>query len=590
MRYTLNHTIIYFAMSEFEFKARTGVRQFDLPNVWDWVALALMLVVFFLIGQTLQNMAYTDVDVKRHVIDLSLSALPKYALCSVVRMFVALFFSLLVTLVLGTWAARSSLAERLIIPMVDVLQSIPILGYLTVAASVLVKVFNGGVLGFELVAIFVIFTSQVWNMILSFYQSLIMMPQEYREMASVMQLRRVQKFWRMDVPYAMPDLIMNMMVSLSAGWFYIMESEAISLSGQKERVMLPGLGSYMWEANLQQNNYALWWALVAMFVVILCYDQLMFRPLMHFVRSYQSDDDEHLHRSWIVNLVSRTHWFKWAFACLRSLFGYFLLFLSRYSRVVRMSVDQEPIRWWLSVGVQWFLTAVLIFLVSYIVWSTMQIVSLSMLCKIFLYGLVTFFRVFVLLLLCMALWVPVGVWIGFRPRIANLTMPVIQFLAAFPPNMLYPLLMEIILVYKLNVNIWCAPLMILGTQWYILFNVISAVQAIDKELVYVARHLDLKGYQYWKCLIFPSIAPHLISGAMAASGGAWNASIVAEVLTWGGQTKMAYGLGAYIHQTSVDGQLSLHILAILVMCFYVVMINRLFWQPLYRYVEKRFSY
>lgn len=577
-------------MSEFEFKARTGARRLDLPNLWDLIALILTLGVFFLLGQTLQNMANTDVNVTHQVIDLSLGALPKYALCSVVRMFVALLFSLLVTLIFGTWAARSPLAERLIIPMVDVLQSIPILGYLTIAASVMVKVFNGGVLGFEMVAIFVIFTSQVWNMILSFYQSLIMMPHEYKEMAAVMQLRRVQKFWRMDVPYAMPDLIMNMMVSLSAGWFYIVESEAVYLSGQKERVLLPGLGSYMWEANLQQNNHALWWALVAMFVVILCYDQLMFRPLMHFVRSYQSDDDEHLHRSWIVNLVSRTHWFKWAFSHIRQLFGFALLMLSRYSRVVRVSVDNEPVHWWLSMGMRWFLGLGVAFLLGYAVWSMMQIVSFTMLCKIFLYGFVTFLRVFVLLLLCMMLWIPVGVWIGFRPRVASFTMPVIQFLAAFPPNMLYPLLMEVILVYKLNVNIWCAPLMILGTQWYILFNVISAVQAIDKELIYVARHLDLKGYQYWKRLIFPSIAPHLISGAMAASGGAWNASIVAEVFTWGGQTKMAYGLGAYIHKTFVNGQLSLHILAILVMCFYVVMINRLFWQPLYRYVEKRFAY
>ena len=236
-------------MNEFEFKTRVDSSPMLLPNIWDLVAFAFTLGLFFLLGQTVQSMAYGEMSIHGQGIDLSIYALPGYAWCSVVRMFAALFFSLLVTFFLGTLAARSALAERIIIPMVDVLQSIPILGYLTVAATVLVKVFQGGTFGFEMVALFAIFTSQVWNMILSFYQSLILLPSEMTELAAVMRFRRMQKFWRMDVPYAMPDLLMNMMVSLSAGWFYIMESEAILISGQSEKVLLPGLGSYMWKAN-----------------------------------------------------------------------------------------------------------------------------------------------------------------------------------------------------------------------------------------------------------------------------------------------------------------------------------------------------
>ena len=560
-----------------------------MPNIWDLIAFALTLGLFFLLGQTMQNMAYGSQLVGGRGMDLSLTALPSYAMYSVVRMFVALGFSLLVTFVFGTLAARSALAERLIIPLVDVLQSIPILGYLTIAATFFVKVFNADPIWFEVVAIFVIFTSQVWNMILSFYQSLIMLPAEMKELASVMQMRRIQKFWRVDVPFAMPDLLMNMMVSLSAGWFYIMESEAIVVSGQSGRFLLPGLGSFMWQANLQENYTALLWALVAMFIVILCYDQLMFRPLMHFVRGYQSDNDDMLHRSWIVNLVSRTRLFRWCVVRVQNAFSELLLFCSSFSRLVPVAFETERPQMVLGVGVRLSLVCLFVVLASYAIWSILQIATLSDLARIFLFGFFTFLRVFTLLLICMIIWVPVGVWIGFRPRVASWTLPVIQFLAAFPPNMLYPLLMEIILVYGLNVNIWCAPLMILGTQWYILFNVISAVQTIDKELVYVVKHLNVSGYHLWRRLIIPSVAPHLVSGAMAASGGAWNASIVAEVLTWGGQTKMAVGLGSYIHQTVSEGNLNLHILSILVMCFYVVLINRLFWNPLYRYVERRYA-
>ena len=266
-----------------------------------------------------------------------------------------------------------------------------------------------------------------------------------------------------------------------------------------------------------------------------------------------------------------------------------LLFLSRYSRFVEIGFEETHQRRRLGLGLQWLVLFFLCAMSAYAIWSIMQFASLGEFLRIMRYGFFTFVRVFVLLLICIVFWVPVGVWIGFRPHVASRTMPIIQFLAAFPPNMLYPLLMGVILTYDLNVNIWCAPLMLLGTQWYILFNVIASVQAIDKELIYVAQHMGLKGLYLWKRLIIPSIAPHLISGAMAASGGAWNASIVAEVITWGGQSKMAAGLGAYIHTTGVDGRLNLHILAILVMCFYVVLFNRIFWHPLYRFAERRFS-
>ena len=575
-------------MYEYDVQARKSQPSGWLPNLWDLIAFAATICFFYLLSDALSTMVATKVSVSAQTIDLSLMALPRYAWYSVVRMFLALLISLLVTFVLGTLAARSAFWERIIIPMIDILQSLPILGWLTVAAMCVVRWFPANMLGFELVALFAIFTSQVWNMILSFYQSLRMVPEYFEEAAAVMRLSRLQKFWRIDVPFAMPDLLTNIMLSLSAGWFYVMESEAILVDNQ--HVLLPGVGSYMHMANQTGDGYALLAAFMAMFLVILAYDQLLFRPILHWIRTYEADEEGLVSRSWLVRFVSRTRWFRWCMGWLRWIGAMLMMAMVASSRNLVIPQEwsmQDSQR--LSRLQQYLLlmivASILTVFMHFVVWN----VDVAMLSRLLFLGACTGLRIVLLLIFCVLLWVPVGVWIGFRVQISDRVLPVLQFLAAFPPNLLYPVLMEIILRQGLNVEIWCAPLMLLGTQWYILFNVITAIRSIPKDWLYAQKTLRLRGWLRWKKLIIPVIAPHLVTGSMAAAGGAWNVSIVTEVIRWHGKEIHATGLGTYISLAAADGKVVEHISAVVVMCLYVVVLNRLFWYPLCRMVMHRYK-
>ena len=574
-------------MYEYDLQTRKNFRSAWYPNFWDVLAFALVFFFFYVISDTLHSMRFASIEHSIDHINLDYTSLSKYALRSVVRMFLALFVSLMVTFFLGTLAARSAFWERIIIPLVDILQSAPILGYLTLAASLLTRYFPGQVAGYEVVAIFAIFTSQVWNMIFSFYQSLCMVPEHMHEASALMQLTKAQKFWRVEVPFAMPDLLMNVMVSLSTGWFYVVESEAI-LTMYDQRILLPGIGSYMWVANQQGNSSALFAAVMAMFLVILAYDQLIFRPLTHFIRIYQADEEATTGRSWFVNMVSRTRLFRSMMLYGSGVLSYIMLLMFRYS-----SNASSPEQYVISRRLLTYqrLALLMIFLATAYAASVMDVskIPFADIQHMLYVGLWTLLRIVVLLTVCVVLWTPVGVWIGSRPKVSDRLLPVIQFLAAFPPNLLYPMLMEYILRYGLDVEIWCAPLMILGTQWYILFNVISAVRSIPKETLYAIRSLRIRGWLLWRRLLIPVVAPHLVTGSMAAAGGAWNAAIVAEIITWQGTTTKATGLGAYIYTAVTEGNAVHHVWAIAVMCFYVVVINRMFWNPLYRFVIKHYA-
>ena len=574
-----------FVLPNFEFNP-SGQKDFapSYPNVWDAFSLALLLGMLVAIGH-----AYTGTSSNLYAsrMDLSVSLLPVYAFYSVVRMFTALLFSLVVAIGVGTLAARSRLAEKIIVPVVDVLQSLPILGYLALAATLFVHQFPNRTLGFEAVAIFAIFTSQVWNMLLSVYQNIRMLPTSMQEVSAVMQLSRFQKFWRIDVPYATPDLILNTMISLSAGWFYVVESEAIPLGDEQGRYLLPGLGSYIWQAQADGNTHALFAACVTMFLVILAYDQLIFRPLSHAISAYK-EEEAFGKRSWVVHVFMQTRWFLWLLRGVARVVQRVFLQLHRLSKPynvqeARKAVVETYAPFW-ERGLLWGLAVAG---VSVSIWYLSYLVDARTFLWVVFYGLCTTLRVFGMLLVATCVWLPVGVWIGFRPKIAHRVDPVVQFVAAFPPNLFYPLMMQLILYYQLDINIWCAPLMILGTQWYILVNVIAGVRSMPKNLWYVAKNLQMPRWAVWKHLIFPSVAPHLVSGALAAAGGAWNASIVAEVIAWNNHKLFAVGLGAFIAQHV--GQVNMQIVGIAVMSAYVVLINRLFWYPLFRWVTKKYA-
>lgn len=560
------------------------------PNYWDVIALFFVLSVILLLAWDAKQMAVPYELGQALPISLDVKYLPIYALRTVLRMFAALCVSLLFTFTFATWAAKSKRAERVIIPMIDILQSVPILGFLSITVVFFIRLFPGSLLGPECAAIFAIFSSQAWNMALGFYQTVRTVPFELNEAANMFHLSAWQRFWRIDVPYSLPGLLWNTMASMSAGWFFVVASESISVSNQQ--ILLPGIGSYITVAIQSANLPAIGYAILTMFIVILIYDQVLFRPLVAWAEKFKSEQvaqEESYAHSWVLSLLQRTRFIRYLGLQLRYLFDAFVnIPIFRLSLTNPATFEPSPLKRWLSGiwnGVFILATVSLIlFSLSFI----KQHVPLDSVAHVFLLGLITALRVFILVVLCSLLWVPVGVWVGLRPNAAFIVQPIAQFLAAFPANLLYPFVVIVIVNYHLNVNIWASPLMILGAQWYVLFNVIAGASVIPKDLLQAADNLGLNTWLRWKRLILPAILPYYTTGAITAAGGAWNASIVAEVVSWGNTKLVATGLGAYISEYTTKGDFVNTALSIGMMCVLVLIFNHIIWQPLYRLSEKRF--
>ncbi len=523
-------------------------------------------------------------------ISLSVGMLPLYAGRTVMRMLIAMMFSLLFTFTFATWAAKSHRAERLIIPMIDVLQSVPILGFLSVTVVGFIALFPGSLLGPECATIFVIFTSQAWNMALGFYQTLRSVPAEMEEAGRMFHLSAWQRFWRIEVPFSMPGLLWNMMVSMSAGWFFVVAAEAINVSNQQ--ILLPGIGSYIATAINAANMQAIVYAIITMLIVIVIYDQLLFRPLVAWAEKFKSEQhaSEKMRESWVIDFFRRTRMMRlvgvrlsWIFDAIVNVRFLRLSAKSEPSTVPHLRLDYLGDKLWSTIVI-----AVYVGVFCYFSIDIVQHVKSSEIPYVFLLGLITACRVFVLIILCSLLWVPVGIWLGLRPAMSSIAQPIAQILAAFPANLLYPFVVVFIVANHLNPNIWLTPLILLGSQWYILFNVIAGASTIPKELIQVADNLGVVGWLRWSRLLLPGILPYYITGAITAAGGGWNASIVAEVASWGNQQVEADGLGAYITHYTTTGDFIHVALGIGMMCILVLILNRLLWRPLYEYAEKRF--
>jgi NitT/TauT family transport system permease protein len=570
--------------------ANSAYRQLK-PNGWDVVAfpLILCLIALFVTGfhQTLQPIA----SLKTQVISLDPGMLPEYALRTTLRMLVAMVAALLFTLVYGTLAARSRRAEKILIPVLDILQSVPVLGYIAFTVTFFIALFPGQVLGVELAAIFAIFTSQAWNMTFSFYQSLRTVPRDLVEVSRGFHLTPWQRFWKLDVPFAMPGLIWNMMMSMSGGWFFIVASEAITVGNNT--YTLPGIGAYLAQAILHKDLHAVGWVLLAMTLVILAYDQLLFRPLVAWADKFRMETTQSgkVPASWVLNLMRRTR-------LIHKLLAPFGLLLSVLARIpVRVpTLHTRPVSPKLSrqisrtIDVVWGMLLVL--LTIYISWRVVSYVktgvTLDEVGHVMLLGLYTLLRVTLLILISSLIWVPLGVLIGLRPALAGKIQPVAQFLAAFPANLMFPIFVITIVHFKLNPDIWLSPLIVLGTQWYILFNVIAGTAAFPNDYREAAANFRISGWQWWRQVMLPGIFPYYVTGAITASGGAWNASIVAEFVQWGNTQVTAHGLGAYVAQTTAAGDFPKIILGVAVMSLFVTVFNRLLWRPMYAYAESRY--
>jgi NitT/TauT family transport system permease protein len=562
----------------------------SIPSSWDLVALIIVFSVLVLLG--LGAKAMLGHYQLGQVIPISLSPenLPYYALRSVLRMLIALLCSLIFTLVVGALAAKSKRAEKIIIPAIDILQSLPVLGYLTITLAAFIYLFRGSMLGPECAAIFTIFTAQVWNMVLSFYQSLQNVPDDLLEASRMFRLNRWQTFWRIEVPYAMPGLIWNMMMSMSGSWVFLVASEAISVANKT--ITLPGIGSYISLAIMHKDVAAICYVIMAMFIVILIYDQLIFRPLVAWSVKFKPGevDDENAANSWIYDVFQRSRWFSVFSHAVNKLTTSFINI--RFISVKRATVTTVSRRWSSLVAdvVFYLILFSAIVLSAIIVYRFIfEHIAPAEIQHVVYLGLMTALRIVAVILISSCIWVPIGVWIGSNAKAARIVQPVAQFLAAFPVNLLFPVAAMLIYRYHLNVNVWCSPLMILGTQWYILFNIIAGASAIPKNLRYAVGTLNVTGYLKWKKFILPAVFPYFVTGAITAAGGAWNISIVAESISWGHNKLYANGIGAYIHRVVAAGDFHRLALGISVMALYVLVFNRLLWRPLYRLSQKRYQ-
>jgi NitT/TauT family transport system permease protein len=558
------------------------------PNIWDLAALILVIGTLVLIVyggmQTTAPLSALDVA----PVTLDPANLPVYALRTTMRMLLAIVCSIIFTFCYAALAAKSRRAEMVLIPLLDILQSVPILGFLTFTVVFFMNLFPGSVFGAELACVFAIFTSQAWNMTFSMYQSMRNVPKDLDEASQSFHLSGWQRFWRLDVPFAMPGLIWNTMMSMSGGWFFVVASEAITVGNTT--VTLPGIGSYVALAIQKQNLPAIGYALLAMLLVIIAYDQLLFRPVVAWADKFRFEQTASgtAPSSWMLDLFRRTRALRALsipFAALNRAFSNLHIALPSQLKIAAKQ-RRQPSR---IIDALWL--AVIIGSTGAAAWEVYHYLSatltLSDVFSVVGYGFITLARVVVLIALATLIWVPVGVWIGLRPKLAERIQPLAQFLAAFPANLAFPVFVVMIVRYGLNANVWLSPLMILGTQWYILFNVIAGASAFPTDLREAAGSFHLKGWRWWVKVILPGIFPYYITGAITASGGSWNASIVAEVASWGNTHLTATGLGAYIATATEAGDFPRVVLGIAIMCVLVTLFNRLLWRPLYAFGERR---
>jgi NitT/TauT family transport system permease protein len=554
---------------------------------WEVLAVLLIIGLLVFLGEASRHLFQPLADLQRTPPSLDPSHLPEYAARTTLRMLVAMALSLLFTFTYATLAAKNRNAERLLIPLLDILQSVPILGFISVTVVFFMALAPGKVLGAEFAAIFAIFTSQAWNMAFSFYQSLRTVPTELVEASRNFRLSPWMSFWRVDVPFAMPPLIWNMMMSMSGSWFFVVASEAISVGNTT--VTLPGVGSYIALAIQQQNLKAVVWAIFTMLIVILIYDQILFRPLVAWADRFRFDQEPGIvvPQSWVLNILRRSR----IVDRLTNPFGAMwrrTLIGRPPDTLATVKPGSQPRRGWVT-----FLWGLIILVLTALaLWQSISFliegITLADVGTVLLLGFYTLVRVMVLIALASIIWVPVGVWIGTRPQVAWIVQPIAQFLAAFPANVVFPIMVSIIVAWKLDPNIWLSPLMILGTQWYILFNVIAGASSIPNELRAAGANFRVRGLLWWRRIALPAVLPFYVTGAITASGGSWNASIVAEVASWGNEHLQAKGLGAYIAQQTDAGDFHRIVLGIVVMSCYVVLINRVLWRPLYEYAERKF--
>jgi NitT/TauT family transport system permease protein len=552
----------------------------------DFVIFAAGLSVFYvilLLGRTWLGPFNPHIEISRDP-----TKLPMYAAYSLLRMAVAYILSLAFALVYGYVAAYKPKAERIMIPLLDILQSIPVLSFLPGVMLAMVALFPHHQIGVEMGAILLIFTGQVWNMAFSFYSSLKSIPRDIRETAKIYRFNWYQRFTQLELPYAAIGLVWNSMMSVAGGWFFLMACEMFVLGARDFR--LPGLGSYLQTAASAGDTQAIFWGVGVMIAVIVLLDQIVWRPVIAWAEKFKMEQVESadVPRSWFLNVIQDSRGLiRLRKRVIRPLQERLAM---HFVRQHDSAEDAPPVLWKVWTGRA--IAAIAVVAVLYAV--TRAIAMLTGLdgseYRELLTGAgATFLRVVAALVIGAAWTIPAGVAIGFNPKLARIAQPLAQIAASVPATALFPIVLLVLIRIGGGLGLGSIVLLLLGTQWYILFNVIAGAMAIPTDLKEASDLFKFNRAQRWRKLILPGIFPYLITGMVTASGGAWNASIVAEYFRLKDKTFTTVGLGATISRASDAGNFDLLLASTIVMAIVVVTVNRLVWRRMYRLAATRYT-
>jgi len=558
-------------------------------TVWDAVALTLVIGFFILLKNTIGYMVSPVPETIVDHVSLNPKNLPEYVLRSITRIALALIVSVIFSIVYALLAAKNKFLQKPMIALLDIMQSIPILGYISFTIAGFIALAPNKMLGYELAVIFTVFTCQVWNITYCLYQSLITIPDDMKNAEKIFHLNPIQKFILVEFPYAIPALIWNIMISVSNSWFFTVASEAI-IEGTTS-FFLPGVGSYIAAAISEQNLHAIFYAIAVLTFVIFLYDKFLFKPLVEWSKKFKHD----------FNQISSTNYNSWDHKLLHSkflslitypfkgLYKYLLtnpLILSKHTHKLYIHhkvTTNEKLQKLIYYGVIFSLSLIAFYKIISFLYLEIPFAEVKH--TLFL-GLVTTFRIIVVMIITIVIWLPISIYIGFRPNLAKIAQPLALALASFPANLIFPLCVFLIQKYNLNPNTWLSILFVISIQWYIVFNVIAGASAFPEGLKEVVKTFDIKGMVLMCKIILPSILPNFLIGAITAWGSAWNTTILAETAKWGNTTLEATGIGSYVTEASTIGNMPHIILGITVMLFYIEIFNKCFWRPLFNYADK----
>jgi len=521
-------------------------------------------------------------------INLDNSELPIYAFFSALRMLAAYFLSVIFSLVYGKYAAKNKKAEKIMLPLLDILQSVPILSFLPVVVLSLRVVFPQGVAA-EIGSVVLIFTSQAWNMTFSWYQSLTTIPKDLKEASKIFRLNSWSRFKILEFPFGIISFIWNSMMSWAGGWFFLMAAEIFTVGDKDFR--LPGLGSYLQEAANQNNFEAIFIGLTTLVIIIIVLDQLVWRPLLAWSDKFKLEmtESDNPPTSWFYDALQEaklTNFFT------DKIFKPIWNFIDKI--FAKSSTEEVLLQKDKGIGKIFTKLIKFVFYITllyglYKILMMLGSLTFTEISKIGLGVLATLLRVSIALTIAFLWTVVVGVAIATNKKFATFMQPIIQILASIPATALFPVILLFIIKLPNGINIAAVILMLLGTQWYLLFNIIAGASSIPQELKYTSKLLQFNTYRRWKVLILPAIFPYIITGAIAASGGAWNASIVSEYVNFSGKTLQTIGIGSLIADSTAKGNYPLLLASTLAMIIAVVTINRLVWRKLYAIAEEKYK-